>query len=140
METSDTEAKCITEGFDQATINTSTPYATTVTVNSQSDNTQSVSLSTEVQQVLSISPATASPVLKQDLTITFDPSFPDISASLGSYHVYVRKMDYEKELNIVSYDHATKKMIVKFNGAPSDTYNVQIKGPSGYVGGSTLTL
>ena len=38
METSDTEAKCITEGFDQNTISTSTPYTTTVTVNSESDS------------------------------------------------------------------------------------------------------
>ena len=74
------------------------------------------------------------------MTITFDPFFPDISASLGSYQVFVRKMDYEKELNIVSYDDATKTMVVKFNGAPSDTYNVQIKGPNGYVGGTALTL
>ena len=37
METSETEAKCITEGFDQNTISTS-PYTTTVTVNSQNDS------------------------------------------------------------------------------------------------------
>jgi hypothetical protein len=80
-------------------------------------------------------------VLKQDLTITFDPGFPDITASLDDYKVFVRSLaEYSRELNIISFDNASKTMKVKFNGAPSDNYVLLVQGPKGYIGGPQLTL
>jgi DNA/RNA-binding domain of Phe-tRNA-synthetase-like protein len=60
------------------------------------------------------------------LTINFGSSFPDITTSVGDYQVFVRGPDgYERQLHIVSWDDATKRMKVKFNGAPSsDQYEV----------------
>ena len=47
---------------------------------------------------------------------------------------------YERVINIVSYDNASKVMIVKFNGAPSADYRIRISGPDGFVGGNPLLL
>jgi len=52
----------------------------TIAVNAVSDATSfEVGLSEVTLEVVSISPATVSPVLKQDLTIAFDATFPDIN-------------------------------------------------------------
>lgn len=95
--TSSTEAKCITDGFDQATIDTVNPYSVNIQVNSETDSANVVTLSSEVERLVSISPDSVSPVLKQDLTITFDPAFPDITSVLDSYSVFIRGTDsYER--------------------------------------------
>jgi len=139
--TSDTEATCVTDGFDQATIDTVNPYSVNVAVNSETDATNQITLSVDVLQVVSLTPNSVSPVLKQDLTITFDPTFPDITASLADYTVFVTSASgYKRELNIVSFDNVSKQMVVKFNGAPSDDYVVYVQGPSGFVGGPILNL
>ena len=74
--------------------------------------------------------------------ISFDSSFPDISASLADYMVKVHgPNDYERQLYIVSWDNTNKQMKVKFNGAPSsDQYVVKVSGPNGNIGGTTLNL
>ena len=139
--TSATEATCVTDGFDPATIDTLNPYAVTINVNTMMDTANTVTLSTEVERVVSIAPFSVSPVLKQNLVITFDPAFTDITADLDNYSCFIRGANsYERELNIVSYDDANKQMTVKFNGAPSDDYVVFVQGPNGYVGGPRLTL
>ena len=139
ISTSDTEVKCITDEFDPLTIDTVNPYGVTIMVNSVEDVSNSVTLSSSVQNVVSIEPASVSPVLKQDLIITFEPSFPNIDKD--DYKVIIRGSDkYERELYIVDMDNVTKQMKVKFNGAPSDSYVVSVKGPTGYVGGPRLIL
>ena len=47
ISTSDSELKCITDGFDASTIDTATPYSLSVTVNSVTDSTNTVQLSSE---------------------------------------------------------------------------------------------
>ena len=95
-----------------------------------------------IEEIVSLSPNSVSPVLKQDLTIIFDPYFPDITAILDKYRVFVRNMaeNYQREMNIISFDYATVTMKVKFNGAPSGDYVLFVQGPNGYVGGPQLTL
>ena len=51
----------------------------TIAVNAVTDISKQVGLAVVTLEVVSISPATVSPVLKQDLTITFDATFPDIN-------------------------------------------------------------
>ena len=86
-------------------------------------------LSAVTKSAVSLSPASVSPVLKQDLTITMDPLFPDINKN--DYMVFIRNSaaNYERELYITNWDNINKEMTVKFNGAPSDTYVVYVKGP-----------
>ena len=95
--TSDSELRCITDGFDAATISAASPINVSVTVNSVTDSSNQVLLSSEALQVTGISPNSVSPVLKQDLTISFDSGFPDISSSLDDYRVKVEGPDnYER--------------------------------------------
>ena len=42
-----------------------------------------------MEKVMSVSPDSVSPVLKQDLTIILHPHFPDISAILGDYRAFI---------------------------------------------------
>lgn len=47
ISTSDSELKCVTDGFDASTVDTATPYSASVTVNSVTDSTNTVQLSSE---------------------------------------------------------------------------------------------
>ena len=83
---------------------------------------------------LSISPNTASPVLKQNLAIQFDQSYETIT-DLSEYRVIIAGPEnYSRQLNIVDWNDDDKKMIVKFNGAPSDSYSIKVEGPDGFIG------
>lgn len=62
-------------------------------------------------------------MLKQDLTITMEPTFPDINIDDYTVKIYGPE-SYERQLNIVSWDNTNKEMKVKFNGAPSNMYIV----------------
>ena len=94
-----------------------------------------------MEKVMSVSPDSVSPVLKQDLTINLDLNFPDISANLADYKVFIEgQANYERELNIVSFDNTMKTLKAKFNGAPSDDYVITVRGPNGNVDGPVLTL
>lgn len=140
--TSDSEARCTPNRFDPNSIDTVNPYTVTVNVNGESDSSASLMLmDAPIERVVSVSPDSLSPVLKQDLTITFDQNFPDISATLGDYQVFIEdSVFYERELNIVSFDNSDKTLKVKFNGAPSDLYLITVWGPNGYVDGPYLTI
>lgn len=69
VESSDTQATCITDAFDPNTIDTATPYTVNIAVNSETDSTNTVMLANVRPGVVSITPDSVSPVLKQDLTI-----------------------------------------------------------------------
>ena len=77
LTTSATQITCFITGFDQTTLNTSSAYTVTVTVNSVVDATQSVQLLTTKQSGLSISPNSVSPVLATNLTVTLDSGYPE---------------------------------------------------------------
>ena len=56
-------------GFDKTAVNTSTPYTTTVTVNSINNADQNVSLLTTKQSGQSMSPTSVSPVLASEIVV-----------------------------------------------------------------------
>lgn len=90
----------------------------------------------------SVSPNSVSPVLKQDIIITLVPDYPTIS-DLSTYSARVKSANddsYERDLYIMSYDNTSKEMKVKFNGAPSGDYVIEIEGPNGVVGGPALAI
>ena len=83
---------------------------------------------------LTVTPDSLSPVLKQNLVIQFESTFPNI-ADLSTYRVEITgENSYERELNIVEWDDVAKQMIVKFNGAPSGSYSMTVEGPDGFIG------
>ena len=145
IESTDSEIKCRTDGFDPSSADASSPYQVTVEVNAVSpvsDSNQSVMIVLSTANALSVSPNSVSPVLKQDLTITLVPDYPTIS-DLSTYSARVKSANddsYERDLYIMSYDNTSKEMKVKFNGAPSGDYVIEIEGPGGVVGGPALAI
>lgn len=77
---------------------------------------------------VSMVPTSASPVLKTELVVTLAPSYPetlvqeDFTAVLFSQD----DEDYERELYVMSVDDAAKSLTIKFPGAVSGTYQLQL--------------
>ncbi len=116
---------CITKRF------TSSPPSTsqvTVEINSVSDSSLTVNMVTSLPQGISMSPTSVSPVLKTDLTITLQSDYAytldaaDFTATLLSS----TDPTLHKPLYVVSVNDAAKTILVKFPGAVSGSYIVQI--------------
>lgn len=104
--------------------------------------TFSASAPTDVAE--SVSPNSVNPVIKNDLTIQLSSGFPTITDT-DDYIVTVKGVTdstYSKRLNIVEYKEAEEQLIVRFNGAPSGDYLIDIAGPQGVgvITGSGLPL
>lgn len=63
-------------GFDASTLNTANPYTVTLSVNSVTDATQTVTILATKQSGVSVSPTSASPVLATVLTVTLESTYP----------------------------------------------------------------
>ena len=64
-----TEVKCLVNGFDKTALNTSSAYATTVTVNTVANSDRSVNLLSTKQSGQSMSPTSVSPVLASNIVV-----------------------------------------------------------------------
>jgi hypothetical protein len=124
-------------------MNTANPYTVTVTVNGVTDSTRSVQLLTTKQNGISISPNSVSPVLATNLTVTLDSGYPE---TLVASHFTARLIDATNSTNtralyIVSVDDSNKTIKIKFPGADSGSYLVQVESSSiGRIDKSALTL
>ena len=78
LTSSATEVTCEVDGFDSATLDTATPYAVTISVNSVEDDTQTVALLNTKQSGTTISPSSVSPVLASELTVTLEATYPEV--------------------------------------------------------------
>jgi hypothetical protein len=106
-------------------------------VTPEADSTKTVALAAILVGATGISPSTLSPVLSQDLTVALKSNYPDIT-DISLYDAYVlgtTDFTYSRKINIVTFDNTAKTLTVRFNGAPSGDYVVQITGPEGNVGG-----
>lgn len=78
---------------------------------------------------ISLSPSSASPVLKTLLTVTLESTFPvaldknDFSVNFTS----TTNSSIVKRLNVVSVDDSAKTLKVMFGGAKSDTFRVALR-------------
>jgi hypothetical protein len=143
LTTSATQITCFIEGFDQTTLNTGSAYTVTVTVNSVVDSTQSVQLLTTKQNGLSISPNSVSPVLATNLTVTLDSGYPETlnAADFTAHLIDATNSTNTRALYVVSVDDSTKTIVIKFPGADSGDYLVQVESSSvGRIDKSALTL
>lgn len=107
-----------------------------------SDNSQSVTLRGAAEGAISVSPNTLNPVIKQDLTVQLGPLFPAVT-DLSAYSaevIGVTDTTYRRVINIVSYNDADKTMTLKFNGAPSGDYLIEIRNDDGSISGKRLTI
>ena len=98
-------------------------------------NGESVSISnsfvmrSEYKSGLTITPSSASPVLKTLLTVTLESTFPetlhknDFSVNFTS----TTNSSIVKRLNVVSVDDSAKTLQVMFGGAESDIFSIGIR-------------
>lgn len=105
-----------------------TTQAVTVLINTVSQSSQSATLISQAKRGVSMTPASASPVLKSNLTIQLDATYPialnksDFKAELFG----INDTTYERELYVMSVDDAAKTVKVKFPGAVSGNYKLQL--------------
>jgi hypothetical protein len=101
----------------------------TVSINGIQDSSLFLNLASAVKSTLNMSPVTASPVLKTELTIFLAEDYAtalnrtDFKAVLHS----ATNTTYKKELYVVSVDQDQKSIKLKFNGAPSGDYFIMLK-------------
>ena len=112
----------------------------TLNINGITDSTHTLTVSTTPATITAISPKYASPVLKEQLTLTVSGfagtlSTTDLSVSIVSQS----NSSYVKYINVVAV--GTNTITVKFGGAPSGIYNVFVTSASyGKFSTSGITL
>jgi hypothetical protein len=134
---------CVTDSFDKTTDVGST-ISLGVEVNGLlAVNTPTLLIGGSYTSAVSISPSSVSPVLKQTLTIQLASDFPhtlqkqDFQASITSKAA----SDYTKLMNVVSVDDTAKSIQVKYGGAWSNDYFVNLNHvATGKIDTSSLTL
>jgi hypothetical protein len=92
-------------------------------------NTLSLALRNEIKSGVSITPNSVSPVLKQNVTIQLESDFPytlnrdhfTVNATSETNSTYVRYM------NVIDVDDANKRLVCKFGGAWSGSFNIRIR-------------
>lgn len=119
---------CLTSAFAESL--TSTTVTPTITINGVAVS-HSVSLTTTdtLYSVTSITPSSASPVLKTDIVIQLDTSFPytldrddfTVNATDENDSTYVRF------LKVNSVDDSAKTLTVKFGGAESSNFILSVR-------------
>jgi len=117
-----TQITCKTSRFSD---DVSSSVAVTVSINNVDDSSLMVDMKTTVAQSLSLSPSSASPVLKTELTVQLSDEFTDIYAA--NFTAYLYKDDdaeFEKELFVMSADQSDNTLVLKFGGAPSGDYHI----------------
>lgn len=75
-----------------------------------------------------MNPSSASPVLKTEIDISLDPSYPEtLNASDFTAVLYsLNDTEYRRELYVMSVDDSAKTIKIKFPGAVSGTYLLQL--------------
>jgi len=147
MESSPTELVCLTSAFDEG-VSAGQSVTMTVVINDLTvANDLSVSMMGDVKSGISLTPASASPVLKTKIAIGLQSDFPytlakedfTVNATSSTNSTYIKYM------NVVEVDDATKTITTMFGGAHSGAYYISIRHREfGLVGtnpgGSRLTL
>lgn len=102
----------------------------TVNVNGVEDSTQEVSLDPVKLGSLGITPNNVSPILKTWVTITLDSTFPETMV-LADFKAKLKSTDTSSdftplEMYIYEVNDGDKTLRVKFPGAPSGEYKVEL--------------
>lgn len=128
LETGDGYLTCEVSGFDAATLDPSTPYTVDVVVNGVQNTLMSVNVLGTKQSGLSISPSSVSPVLAQNITVNLESTYPHAldAADFKAKLVHATDNTITKPLYIVAVDDATKSVVIKYPGADSGDYLVQL--------------
>lgn len=130
--TTATQLDCEVDGFDLNAIK-ATDYQVTVKSKQKdknkekTNNGKSVKVNQQKYDGVSVTPSSVSPVLKTDLTVTVQSTFPGAMNSAADFSAILVKKDdptVTLPLYVVSVDGPNKTLKVKFPGAPSGVYLV----------------
>ena len=133
-QTSATMLDCEVDGFDAAQIKT-TAYQVTVKSKQKdiqkekTNNGKSVTVNPVKYDGVSVTPTSVSPVLKTDLTVAIMQTFPGSMSSAADFSAKLVKKDdptVTLPLYVISVDSAAKTLKIKFPGAPSGVYLIQL--------------
>jgi len=133
---------CMTNSFSE-TIDPAVKMGMTIVINNLTvTNTLSLALRNEIKSGVSITPNSVSPVLKQNVTIQLESDFPytlkredfTVNATSETDSTYIRYM------NVIDVDDANKKLVCKFGGAWSGSFNIRIRHTQFGLIKSTLLL
>jgi hypothetical protein len=126
---SPTQIVCLTDAFDSS-VSSSANLALSINVNSQTvTNTLNFDTRGSFFSTVSISPSSASPVLKTPLTIQLPSDF-SYTLSRNDFTVNMTKADNAtvvKRLNVVSVDDTAKTIQAMFGGAYSGDYLLHVR-------------
>ena len=98
----------------------------TVTVNGQTDSSTSLTFIAAPAQIVSISPSMASPVLTTNITLQLNSNFAS-SLTISDLTARIQSKTNStliKKLSVIDVDTTNKRIIIKYNGIPSGTYNI----------------
>jgi hypothetical protein len=116
---------CINRRF---TSSAQTTQTVTVTVNDVADSSLTCTLLSQAEESLSLSPNSASPVLKTELTVYLSSNYPDTLVKEDFNCTLFSNDDetYSRVLYIMSVNDAEKSLLIKFPGAVSGSYYLQV--------------
>ena len=120
IESTTSYIKCRTDEF----VGGATAVTGTIIINSQSDSSLSLTLSTAPATIVSIVPSKVSPVLKTNLTLTVGSAYQGTldTSDLEVYLVDVSNITNVEYVNVIIADNTTRQIIVRYGGAYSGTY------------------
>ena len=115
----------------------------TIKVNGVVDSSKTVMLLSTKQNGVSVSPTNVSPVLSSVLTVTLESTYPETLTvdSLSVALVKQTDVSVTRPLYVISVDDAAKTIKIKYPGADSGDYFVQVTSKSiGRIDKSQLAL
>ena len=83
--------------------------------------------------VLSVSPNSVNPVIKNDLTFTLQDYTDTMNVEDFSITLFSLELNTVRELSIMSVDDGAKTVTAYFSGAASGTYYFKVRGASGSI-------
>ena len=91
-------------------------------------NSLSFTLYNDVYRSISITPTSASPVLKTKITVAIaaDFSYTLTRESLSMNATSVTNSSYIRQMNVIEVDDAAKTFVVMFGGAESGQFHLSI--------------
>jgi hypothetical protein len=123
-----TEIKCRTQSFSQ----TAFSVTGTVTINSKTDSSLSLTITTAPATVRQLIPTLVSPVLKADITITVDQSFAG-TLDREDLEIFIEDIANPanvRQVNVISVDNTAKTILVKYGGAYTGEYKLIVRSIS----------
>lgn len=100
----------------------------TIAMNGVDDSSLGVNLLAQAEETIQMSPTSVSPVLKSELVITLASSYPDalVAEDFTAVLFGITDTTYERTLFVMSVDDTARTVTIKFPGAWSGQYQLQL--------------